>query len=356
MIDPVIQQDIAGIVSAPLPWAELSNKVVLVSGANGFLPAYMVESLLYLNETQGSNIAVIGLVRDLARASARFSAYLDRPDLQFIQGDVSTVEAGMLPHADIIIHAASQASPKYYGSDPVGTLSANILGTANLLKHAVNCRSSAFLYFSSGEVYGQVPAEQIPTGERDYGYVDPLNVRSCYAESKRMGENMCVSWHQQFGVNTKIVRPFHTYGPGMRLDDGRVYADFVRMLLDGKDIQLNSDGSATRAFCYLADAVAGFFYVLLKGQPASAYNIGNPKQELSILALAKTLVTLRTDKKLQVQVKQNVADGYLPSPISRNVPNIDAAMTLGWQPSVGVREGFARTLRHYGLNTLKLDS
>lgn len=350
----IIREDLARIISAQLPWNELSGKVVLISGANGFLPAYMVETLLYLNETQGLNIRVIGLVRNLARAKARFSAYHNRQELQFVQGDVSTVEVGMLPHADVIIHAASQASPKYYGSDPVGTLSANTLGTANLLRHAVNCKSSTFLYFSSGEVYGEVT--KIPTGELDYGYVDPLSVRACYAESKRMGENMCASWHHQFNVNAKIVRPFHTYGPGMSLDDGRVYADFVRAVLNGEDIRLNSDGSATRAFCYLSDAVVGFFTVLFNGRPAAAYNIGNPDEECSILDLAKSLIELRRDKKLQVQVKQGIANGYISSPITRNVPNIDAAIVLGWQPSIGVHEGFARTLRHYGLNTLELDS
>lgn len=346
---PIVQDDLASIVSAPLPWSEFNNKAVLVSGANGFLPAYMVETLLYLNETQGLSIRVIGLVRDIARASERFAAHHKCSALQFIQGDVSAVNVDTLPHADIIIHAASQASPKYYGGDPVGTLSANTFGTANLLKHAVNCEASAFLYLSSGEVYGEVSAEHIPTGERDYGYVDPLDVRSCYAESKRMGENMCVSWHHQFGVNTKIVRPFHTYGPGMRLDDGRVYADFVRAILNGEDICLNSNGAATRAFCYLSDAVAGFFYVLLKGQPAAAYNIGNPDGECSILNLAQLLVALRADKKLQVHIKQSVAAGYIPSTITRNVPRINAAMMLGWRPTIGVQEGFVRTLRHYGL-------
>ncbi len=347
----VIREDLINITSAPLPWNEMSDKTVLISGANGFLSAYMVETLLYLNESQGLNIQIIGLVRNLDRARERFVSYAGRGELSFVRGDVSDIALQDLPHADFIIHAASQASPKYYGSDPVGTLSANTFGTANLLKHAVNCKSVAFLYLSSGEVYGEVAAEHIPTSERDYGYVDPLNVRSCYAESKRMGENMCVSWHHQFGVNAKIVRPFHTYGPGMRLDDGRVYADFVRSILNGEDIRLNSDGSATRAFCYLSDAVKGFFYVLLKGQPAAAYNVGNPEQECSILNLAKALVVLRADKKLQVHINHAASNGYIPSAITRNVPKIDAAMSLGWKPSIEVEEGFSRTLRHYESKT-----
>ena len=142
-----------------------------------------------------------------------------------------------------IVHAASQASPKYYGTDPVGTLSANVLGTYHLLNLAATHRVEAFLFFSSGEVYGQVAPERIPIRETDYGYLDPTDVRSCYGESKRMGETMCVAWAHQFGVPAKIVRPFHTYGPGMRLDDGRVFADFVADIVHDRDIVLKSDGA-----------------------------------------------------------------------------------------------------------------
>lgn len=342
-------EDIDRIVSVDLPWRELDGKVVLISGANGFLPAYMVETLLHLSELHDIKVQVVGLVRNRGRADERFAHYRDCPELRFIENDVSDVRIGELPHADCIIHAASQASPRYYGKDPVGTLSANTLGTSNLLRHAVACRSSAFLFLSSGEVYGEVPESKIPTGERDYGYVDPLSVRSCYSESKRMGENMCVSWHHQFGVNARIVRPFHTYGPGMRMDDGRVYADFVRTVLSGEDIRLNSDGSARRAFCYLSDAVSGFFHVLFRGAPAAAYNIGNPEGECSILELARILTGLHEDRKLQVHFNQDALEGYISSPISRNVPKIDAAVSLGWRPSIGIRDGFSRTLRHYAL-------
>ena len=163
------------------------------------------------------------MVRNRENFVKRFTHLLSDPNLTLLVQDVSAPIHLALPH-HFIIHAASQASPKYYGVDPVGTLSANVLGTMHLLDLARHHPVISFLYFSSGEVYGETAS--VPTKESDYGYLDPTSVRSCYAESKRMGENMCVSYHKQYDVPAKIVRPFHTYGPGMKLDDGRVLRGF----------------------------------------------------------------------------------------------------------------------------------
>ncbi len=349
MRHPIIEEDLAKITSFDLPWSKFEGKTVLVSGANGFLPAYLVETLLYLNETKHQiPTQVIGLVRNVDKARVRFVEYLSRNDLKLIVQDVS-VPVKINGPVDFIIHAASQASPKYFGSDPVGTLSANVLGTYHLLNLAQTKQVEGFLFFSSGEVYGQVPPDQIPIYETAYGYLDPASVRACYAESKRMGETMCVAWHHQFGVPVKIVRPFHTYGPGMRLDDGRVFADFVANIVHNQDIVMMSDGSAIRPFCYLADATAGFFTVLLKGQAGQAYNIGNPEAEISILDLAETLVALFPEKKLHVVRQPTVVtpSGYLPSPIVRNSPDITKVRQLGWHTETSVPVGFARTIRSF---------
>jgi UDP-glucuronate decarboxylase len=349
MRNPIIFEDLCSIAGADIDWQRFSGTTVLVSGASGFLPAYMVETLLYLNEAgKAENVRVICLVRDIRRARERFAAYRDRSDLVLISQDV-TAAFHISEPVDYIIHAASQASPKFFGSDPVGTLKANIIGTCNLLDLARASRVRGFLFFSSGEVYGEVNSSQVPTKEDDYGYLDPLKVRSCYAESKRMGENMAVSWHHQYGIPTKIVRPFHTYGPGMRLDDGRVFADFVADIINNRDIVLNSDGSATRAFCYLADATAGFFKVFLDGESATAYNVGNDRGEISILDLAELLVGLFPEKGLKVITNCGVTKtGYLKSTLSRNCPDISRIGKLGWQPQTGIKEGFIRTIRSYG--------
>jgi UDP-glucuronate decarboxylase len=344
----VVEEDLQEIINADLPWADFEDKTVLISGANGLLPAYMVETLLYLNEKRKAHpTKVIALVRNREKAQARFAAYQHRDDLQLIVQDVC-VPLAIHERIDCVIHAASQASPKFFGQDPVGTLSANVLGTYNLLNLAKDKQVKGFLFFSSSEVYGQVDSSQIPIKEDFYGYVDPTDVRSCYAESKRMGETMCVAWAHQYNVPAKTVRPFHTYGPGMRLDDGRVFADFVADIVNNRDIVMKSDGSTVRSFCYLADATLGFFTILLKGEIGQAYNIGNDQGEISILDLANLLVASFPEKGLKV-VKQDFAfsSGYLKSPISRNCPDISRAHALGWQPQTSVKDGFERTVRSF---------
>jgi nucleoside-diphosphate-sugar epimerase len=267
--------------------------------------------------------------------------------LSFLVQDV-TEQINTDKKIDFIIHAASQASPKYYGTDPVGTLSANVTGTINLLKLAEKNKVESFLYFSSGEVYGEVSDEFMPVKEDYYGYLDPTRVRSCYAESKRMGENMCVSWHHQFGVNTRIIRPFHTYGPKMLLDDGRVYADFVSDILSGHNIQMKSDGSAKRAFCYLSDATTAFFLVLLNGKCGVSYNVGNPSEEHSILELAKTLADLYPEKNIKVlEMAEQNNILYLKSTLKRNSPDISRVSELGWFPVINIKDGFKRTIESY---------
>jgi nucleoside-diphosphate-sugar epimerase len=336
------------IAATDLPWSSFAGATFVVSGAAGFLPAYMVETLLYLNESNpGLAIRTIGLVRNLERALDRFKAYEGRNDLQLIRHDI-TQPLPPLGHVDYVIHAASQASPKYYGVDPVGTLSANVLGTHHLLTLAGASQSKAFLFFSTAEVYGQPDPQHIPTREIDYGTVDPTSVRSCYAESKRMGETMCVAWQQQYGVPVKIVRPFHTYGPGMRLDDGRVFADFVADVVYGRPIVVKGDGAARRAFCYLADAVQGFFTVLMRGELAHAYNIGNDRGECSIAELANLLVRLFPQRKLSVtQQRREANKGYIASTFNRSCPDITRARSLGWNPITDLAEGFRRTVRSY---------
>lgn len=343
----IIESDLKAIAESPLPWERLIGKKVLVSGAAGFIPAYMVECLLYLNEVADFRIRVFGMVRNLDKARERFKAYLERPDLELLVQDLGLPLQGA-PEVDIIIHAASQASPKFYAKDPVGTLRPNVLGTSNLLDLAKSSGVENFLFLSAGEIYGEVESAHLPTPENYFGRVDSLSLRSCYAESKRMGETMCVSWHQQFGVPAKIVRPYHTYGPTMDLGDGRVHADFVADILNGRNIVLKGDGSVRRVFCYLADAVLGFFTVLLKGKDGEAYNIANSDAEVTVLELAERLVKLFPEKGLQVvREKRPEGSNYLPSPLTRTLPDIAKARALGWKPLTGIEDGFSKTIRSY---------
>jgi nucleoside-diphosphate-sugar epimerase len=307
----------------------------------------MVHTLLSLNDTLlKKKVKVIAVCRDRKRALDKFADYMKRKDFKLMIQDVCKPVAVKGP-VHYIVHAASQASPKYYGSDPVGTILPNVIGTYNLLELARTKKSKGFIFFSSGEVYGELDNSQIPTKENDYGYVDPLNVRSCYAEGKRAGENMCVSWHHQYGVPAKIIRIYHTYGPGMRLDDGRVFADFVSNIVNKKDIIMKSDGSAKRAFCYISDAAIGMFLVLLKGRPAEAYNLGNDKCEVSILELAEIMTKLFPKMSLKVIKKSVQPAGYIRSRIKRSCPDISKICALGWEPNITIKEGFKRTIMSF---------
>lgn len=332
-----------------VPWADLAGKTVLVTGASGMLAAYLVGTMLRRNDRAGGPpTTVVGLVRNAERAALAFGDWLDRDDLSLCVQDVSAPLAYEGP-VDVIVHAASQASPRFYGVDPVGTLSANTLGLRHLLDKARETPGCRLLFVSSAEVYGALPSEQAASITEDsFGRLDPATVRACYGESKRMGEAMCAAWNHQHGVHTTMVRPFHTYAPTMSLEDGRVFADFVANVVRGEPIRMNSDGTARRAFCYVTDATTAMFAVLLKGEAATAYNLGNPEQEFSMRELAAAIVALRPELGLEVHAKPIDKDGYIASAVSRVCPNVDRLAGLGWRPTVDVHTGFDRVLKGHG--------
>lgn len=342
--NPIILEDVARIAAADLPWKRLEGTRILISGASGFLPAYMAETLVYLNRHVLAKPArIVAMVRSAESARQRLGHWIDAGEVEIHVQDVCEPIADG-DAFDYVIHAASQASPKYYGVDPVGTLSANILGTRNLLELARRAPAQGFLFFSSGDVYGRIADAAHLIDEKAYGWLDCTDVRSCYGESKRMGETMCVAWARQYNVAARIVRPFHTYGPGMKLDDGRVFADFVRDILNGGPITMLSDGQARRCFCYLADATEAFFRVLLLGQTAEAYNVANASAECSIAGLAQVLAE-QFGIAVEYQIRRDSV--YLPSPIPFGRPDTAKIEALGWKATTGIAEGFARTVNSY---------
>ncbi len=336
----VLAEDFRLVRETTDDWQRFSGTTVVVTGAAGFIPAYLIEFFLSLPDPP----MIIGIVRDEHRARERFAHYRGNDRLAIRVADVID-EPPVPERCDFVLHAASQASPRFYATDPVGTLASNVFGTRRYLDLARR-DGALFFYFSTGDVYGRVAKETI--GESDYGWLDPTSVRSCYGESKRMGETMCVSWGSQFDVDTRIVRIFHTYGPGMRLDDRRVFADFVSDVVQKRNIVMLSAGTSVRAYCYLSDALRGYLAVIARGTPATPYNVGNDDAAVSVEGLARVLTSLFPERNLRVEMRERPAGpSYMESPLDRVIPNTTALRSLNWMPHVSIADGFRRTIESY---------
>jgi len=325
----------------------LEGGTVVVTGAAGLVASYLVEALLFRNaHHDGPRIRVVAAVRDPDGARERFALYAGRPDIDIVHHDAR----GPFSYrgtVDYVVHAAGNATPSSFGLDPVGTYAPNVIGTHHLLERAKADCPRGVLFLSSGAVHGALPPHSPSPGEDVYGVVDPLDARASYAESKRMGETICRSWWTQFGVPTRIARLSHTYGPGLRRTDERSFAQFVFCAVDGRDITLNSDGSAIRPFCYLADATAALLLVLLSGKAGEAYIVGNPDASCSIRQLAE-LVAAMAPRAITVRQSAKLpSPSYLPNRDPAHSLDISKIRELGWRPTTTLHDGFKRTIETY---------
>jgi len=345
-LNGVISEDMAAIAGSGVSWERLRGKTVLITGANGMIATYLCYTLLFLNDEKQMDITVLALVRSRERAEKHFAAVAGRSDFCIIEQDVcAAVDYG--GNIEFIIHAASQASPGQFMSDPVGTISANTVGTINMLNLAVSKKAEGFLYLSTREIYGRAASAYDYVKEDDYGGMDPTLVRSCYPESKRMSETICAAYKHQHGVNCKIARIAHTYGPGISIGDGRVVGDFLSNVLKRQNITLNSDGSGVLGLTYLSDLVAGLWMALLNFEDF-VYNISNDKEITTVKELALKLCDMYPEKKISAAFKpadDNVKKGYLGNIVG--LLCADKAYAAGWQPRINIEEGFGRTIKYY---------
>lgn len=302
---------------------------ILVTGGAGFLGSHLCDRLL----REGHE--VVCLDNFFTGRRRNLHAYMANPDFELIRHDV--VEPILL-EVDRIYHLACPASPIHYQYNPVKTIKTNVLGTHNMLGLAKRTRAR-FLLASTSEVYGDPKVH--PQTEDYWGNVNPIGIRSCYDEGKRVAETFTMDYHRQNRVDVRIVRIFNTYGPRMLADDGRVVSNFIVQALKGEPITVYGDGSQTRSFCYVDDLIDGFVRMMESENFVGPVNLGNPR-EFTILELARKIIAM-TGSRSQIVLKPLPSD----DPTQRQ-PNITLArQKLGWEPKVDVEQGFAATIDYF---------
>ncbi len=345
----IIIQDLEDVFSRDVAWDTLRDKTVLITAPYGMLSSYITWMLIYLNEEKKYNITIIALGRSVEKFNQRFGQYANCDYINFISTEFKNLNLEISQKIDYIIHMASHASGNYFKKYPVETFTPNIVGTMALLELARENDIDSFLYFSSGDIYGKVLHADV-LSENIYGEMDPIDEHSCYGESKRMAETMCISYYREYGIPIKIARIFPTFAPTMDVDnDPRAIAEFVKNLLDGEDIVMKSDGSKLMYFCYVADAIAAYFLILLNGKNGEVYNVGNNKEEYTIKRLAEMIVSLRTDKELKVVFSgRDINEHYVENRFQSAIkPDDSKIKALGWESHYTTKEGFERVFKYF---------
>jgi UDP-glucuronate decarboxylase len=321
----------------------LAGQSVLISGGHGFLGRYLVLTLTYLNEHRLKRPCRLTVIDNHVTSAPPHFSRAWRNGYRFLRHDL-TIPLTLREPVDYIVHAAGIASPYYYRKYPLETLEVATRGTKHLLEIARDGHVKGFLFFSSSEIYGNPDEKHIPTPESYNGYVSCLGPRACYDESKRLGETLCVIFHGQFGVPATMVRPFNIYGPGMSETDYRVIPNFASRIIGRRPLHVYGTGRQTRTFCYITDAMVGFFKALLSGARGEVYNIGTPVPELSVLELAKAFQRV-TKRRVAIEVIE-YPDAYPSDEPQRRCPDISKATRhLDYHPVVGLPEGLRRFLR-----------
>ncbi len=359
--DEVVQADLEYMCDKlATEFPQLDGKRLLITGGAGFLGYYLVQAALHWNKTRAAAPVQVLVYDNFMRGvPAWLDALRDDDNLVVKKYDVIEPLPEDLGDVDWIIHAASIASPIYYRKFPIETMDANVNGLRHLLDYTHRQAQAGkplggFLYYSTSEIYGDPSADNIPTPETYRGNVSCTGPRACYDESKRYGETLCVNFAQQYDLPVRIARPFNNYGPGLKITDRRVLPDFVRNVLDGEDIVMLSDGAPTRTFCYITDAIVGYYKILLAGRNGESYNIGIDTPEISMRELAERVIAVGQslwDYSGELVLGQSDDKDYLTDNPNRRCPVIDKAREhLNYEPGIGIDDGLRRALVWYSGN------
>ena len=347
-VTPTIQED-ARLIAEEMAdvLAPLQGSRFLITGAGGFLCSYLLDVVAALNDSAFERACrVVAMDNFKSGLPERIEHLAGRRDVEFVQHDVTLPFPTEGPF-EWIVHGAGIASPTFYRRFPLETIDVNVTGLRNCLELARN-GTQGMLSMSTSEIYGDPPAQSVPTKEDYRGWVSCTGPRACYDESKRLGETLCANYFRLYGVPVRTIRPFNVYGPGQRLDDKRIIPDLMAAALAGGPLVLLSDGKATRAFCYIRDEIRGMLYAMVSAPAGEAYNVGNDKTEVTIRQVAETVCKAAGPEALAVKFGRSEEADYLTDNPQRRCPDIGKLCDCTpWRPQVDLLEGLSRTLRSY---------
>ena len=304
--------------------------LIVVSGAAGFIASHMCDRLL------AEGHSVVGLDSFLTGSARNLAHLAGEPRFRFVKQDITQPFAIEGP-VDVVLHMASPASPKDYLEHPIETLDVGSLGTRRMLELSL-AKGARYLLTSTSECYGDPLVH--PQVETYWGNVNPVGPRSCYDESKRFAEALTMAYHRKHGLRTTIARIFNTYGPRMKLDDGRVVPAFLDQALRGRPMTVFGSGSQTRSFCYVSDLVDGL-YRLMDSDERYPVNLGNPR-EMTILEFAEEI------RRMTGTASEIVFEPLPEDDPRQRQPDIAKARTLlGWEPRVSLQEGLTQTVEYF---------
>lgn len=341
----ILQEDLENLLNASwLLWDQLQQKAVLITGASGLIGSNMVRGLTYVNRKRNLNMSILALVRDKHKALKKFADLADDVALSIIQGDIE-YNLNLHQKIDFIIHGASPTTSSYFIENPVETIKTAVNGTVNMLELAKVNKVEGFVYLSSMEVYG-APQNEDLLSEKDVGYMNPLLVRNCYPESKRMCEALCAAYAKKYNIPAMSIRLAQTFGVGVEKNDTRVFAEFARCVKNRQDIVLLTDGGSKRCYLYTMDAVSAILTVLLKGERGKAYNAGNVGTYCSIKEMAQMVANDLANGKIAVKYSDNLEKRKKFPPPHFYHLDITAIDELGWRATWGLREMYIRMMEN----------
>ena len=336
-------EDVMSVAGQRLPWQMLSNRAIMLSGATGLLGSFLVDVIMEKNRSNNLNCTVYALVRNEEKARDRFSKYDKHNNLVFVPYDVNLpLNCNDLGTIDYAMHLAANTHPLLYSTDPIGTITANIIGLYNLLEFAHKHRASRFLFASSNEVYGENRGDTELFREDYCGYINCNTLRAGYPESKRCGEALCQAYKAQKGIDVVIARLTRSYGPTMNITDSKAISQFIRKCIAGEDIVLKSVGTQFYNYTYVSDAVSGLLTVLLKGAEGEAYNIADIRGDVT-LRDAACIISRINGKKVVYELPDAVESaGYSTATKAR----LDGSKlrALGWSAKYDFMTGVERTI------------